>query len=153
MKAMEGRLLYLTLRTTRATTESGPFKQFAWVARANIWDLNECASNRSHPCSAITTATSANVVLRFCSVFHLQIFAGSPAEPVWGKFNPNQMAHSSFSRTTNSLNSPQSQPPLPTNRLFRGLDLNNSKIVPVHRDVLEACGDRRAGGGKHRRHF
>jgi hypothetical protein len=33
---MEGRLLYSTLRTTRATTDPGPLKKFARVARATI---------------------------------------------------------------------------------------------------------------------
>lgn len=95
---------------------SGSFlKKFAWVARANIWDLNECVSNRSYLCSTIATATSANVAPQFCLVFHSQIFAGSPAALASDKFNPNQMAHISSSRMTNLRSSPQSQLPRPTN--------------------------------------
>ena len=76
---------------------------------------NTCASNRSRLCSTIKTATSANVARQSCSVFRSPISAGSPDAPAWDKFNPNQTAHSSFSRMTNSRSSPLFRPPRPTN--------------------------------------
>ena len=96
-------------------TNLGPFHKTCLRSPRQYADLNECVSNRSYLCSTITTATSANVAPQFCLVFHSQIFAGSPAEPASDKFNPNQMAHSSFSRMTNLRSSPQSQLPQPTN--------------------------------------
>jgi hypothetical protein len=98
---MERRLLYLVLRTTRATHRFRPLQKFARVARANTWESNECVSNRSYLCLTITTATSANVAPQFCLVFHSQIFAGSPDALASDKFNPNQAGHSSFSLMTN----------------------------------------------------
>lgn len=104
-------------------TDSRPLQKICSGSPRQYLEPNKCASNRSRLCLTIKTATSTSVARRSCSAFRSQISAGSPAEPVWGKFNPNQMAHSSFSRTTNSLNSPQSQPPRPTNRLFHAVSI------------------------------
>lgn len=96
-------------------TDSGPFKKFARVARANTWDPNTCASNRSLLCLTVKIATSANVARQSCSAFRSRISAGSLAAPAWDKSNPNQMARNSFSRMTNSPSSPLSQHPRLTN--------------------------------------
>ena len=96
-------------------TDSRPLQKICSGSPRQYLEPNKCASNRSRLCLTIKTAISTNVARRSCSAFRSQISAGSPAEPVWGKFNPNQMAHNSFSRTTNSRSSPQSQLPRLTN--------------------------------------
>ena len=96
-------------------TDSGPFQKICSGSPRQYPGPNTCASNRSRLCSTIKTATSANVARQSCSVFRSPISAGSPDAPAWDKFNPNQTAHSSFSRMTNSRSSPLFRLPRPTN--------------------------------------
>ena len=123
MKAMEGRLLYLNHSGLLGPPQFRPFQTICLGSpRQYLGSQRVCFE----PESSVLDDNNSHIsergaaILLGLSLADLRWFS---AEPVWGKFNPNQMAHSSFSRTTNSLNSPQSQPPLPTNRLFHAVSI------------------------------